>query len=338
MTTVVPLPAARLLSVLRSLATEGRLTVAELAVRAGLDETSLAEAGEQLRAHGLTLGDDGEWSGSADLLDESEIEALVVARTRRPCALAVLGITGSTNDDARDALSKAPAQGALLAEQTHVILAEGQEQGRGRRGRPWQSPVASNVYLTQIERLFGGPDSARGLSLVVGVAVAEALERLHGVDVALKWPNDLLVGGRKLGGILIELAQAGTSYYALIGVGINVRVPVYAGREIDQAWIDLEACGESPPRRCEVAAALIASIAEALETFRATGFDARLRARWQARDPFFGRRVRVCSHDADFVGTAQGIDPSGELLVDTDLGRRVIGAGEVSIRLLGDAS
>ena len=99
--------------------------------------------------------------------------------------------------------------------------------------------------------------------------------------------------GRKLGGILIELARADTeSYYALIGVGINVRVPVYAGREIDQAWIGLEACSGPPPRRSEVAAALIASIAEALETFRATSFDARLRARWQARDPFW--QARAC--------------------------------------------
>ena len=224
MTTVVPLPAARLLSVLRTVAAEGRLSVPDLAARAGLDASELAAAADQLLSHGLSTAPDGAWSGAADLLDASLIEPLVVARTRRPCALAVLGITGSTNDDAREALAGAPVEELPAADQTRVVLAEGQEKGRGRRGRPWQSPVASNVYLTQIERLPGGPQSARGLSLVVGVAVAEALERLHGVNVQLKWPNDLLVGGRKLGGILVELAPAGSACCALIGVGINVRV------------------------------------------------------------------------------------------------------------------
>ena len=337
MTTVVPLPAARLLSVLRVLAKEGRMTAPDLARRAGLDEPTLTGAAEQLRSHGLSLGVDGVWSGSADLLNESVIEALVVARTRRPCSLAVLGITGSTNDDARVALAEASAQSAP-DNRIRAILAEGQGKGRGRRGRSWQSPVASNVYLTQIEHLGGGPGSARGLSLVVGVAVAEALERLHGVDVSLKWPNDLLVGHRKLGGILVELAQTADRCHALIGVGINVRVPAYAARQIDQAWIDLESCGEFPPRRSQVAAALVSSIADALETFRASGFDARLRARWQTRDPFFGKYVHVSGQETDFVGTAQGIDAEGALLVDTDAGRRVISAGEVSIRLVGKAS
>ena len=337
MTTVVPLPAARLLSVLRILDKEGRMATPDLARCVGLDEPTLTTAAAQLGSHGLSLGVDGVWSGSADLLDESVIEALVVARTRRPCMLAVLGITGSTNDDAREALAQASAQ-STQDNRIRVILAEGQEKGRGRRGRAWQSPVASNVYLTQIESLRGGPESARGLSLVVGVAVAEALERLHSVDVSLKWPNDLLVGHRKLGGILVELSQAATHCHALIGVGINVRVPAYAAHLIDQAWVDLESCGEFPPRRSEVAAALVSSIADALETFRASGFDARLRARWQTRDPFFGKRVHVSGQEPDFVGTAQGIDADGALLVDTDAGRRVISAGEVSIRLVEEAS
>jgi BirA family biotin operon repressor/biotin-[acetyl-CoA-carboxylase] ligase len=330
-----PLAPASLLALLRVLADAEPRSIAELATAVDSREDSLRAALPVLADHGVRRLRDGRLClcAGADLLERARVEDQLAAITRARYHLDVRGVTGSTNDDARALLDGARTDGAAP-----VVLAEAQASGRGRRGRPWQSPVASNVYLTQVEALPGGPESARGLSLVVGVAVAEALERLHDLDVSLKWPNDLLVRRRKLGGILVELAMAGGRLHALIGIGINVRIPAYVARRIDQPWTDLASEAGSAASRNEIAAAVIGSVGAAVEAFRGSGFDARTRARWQARDPFFGLPVMITSADDVMEGIARGIDRDGELLVDTPTGRRSIGAGEVSIRLLEAAS
>ncbi|MEE4298703.1 MAG: biotin--[acetyl-CoA-carboxylase] ligase [Pseudomonadales bacterium] len=330
----MPLAPAPLLAVLRELAAGQTLDTVRIALATGLDEALIEAAQPQLVDHGVLRDESGLWHAPAgvDLLDRGRLDLLLAAAGPRTCRTQILGVTGSTNDDARELLERVADE----ATRPRVVLAEAQVAGRGRRGKNWQSPVASNLYLTQIEPLAGGPESAGGLSLVMGVAVADALERLHGIDVALKWPNDLLVGGRKLGGILVELAMARGRCHALIGIGVNVRLPGYVARAIDQPWIDLAALGVRAPARNETAAALISSVRAMAQTFRGHGFDARLRARWQARDPFFGREVIVSGRDDVITGIARGIDDSGELLVDTPRGRRSVGAGEVSIRLADD--
>lgn len=330
----MPLAPAPLLAVLRELAAGQALATDRIALAAGLDHEELEAALPQLVDHGVRRDDAGLWRASAgvDLLDRARLDFLLAASCPRVCRAQILGVTGSTNDDARGLLE----QVADDASRPRVVLAEAQAAGRGRRGRHWQSPVASNLYLTQIEPLPGGPDSASGLSLAVGVAVAEAIERVHGIDISLKWPNDLLVCGRKLGGILVELAVVRGRCHALIGMGINVRLPGYVARAIDQPWIDLATLGVEAPARNETAAAVVSSVRAMAETFRIRGFDARLRARWQSRDPYFGRAIVVSSSDGAINGVARGIDDRGEFLVDTPHGRRAVGAGEVSIRLAGD--
>ena len=332
----VHLAPAPLLAVLRELAAGQPLTTARIAVAAELDAHALETARAQLADHGVRRDEDGHWFAPAgvDLLDRTRLDFLLAAACPRACRTEIRGVTGSTNDDARALLE----DDADDARRPRVVLAEAQAAGRGRRGRGWQSPVASNLYMTQIEPLQGGPETARGLSLAVGVAVAEALDRVHGIDVALKWPNDLLVEGRKLGGILVELAMVRGRCHALIGVGVNVRVPAYVARAIDQPWIDLATLGAEAPVRNETAAGVISAVRIMAEAFRADGFDAHMRARWQARDPFFGRTVVVGSPQGTVTGVARGIDEAGELLVDTPDGRRALGAGEVSIRLANGAA
>mgnify|MGYP006284056651 CR=1 FL=1 len=331
----VPLEPALLLAVLQELADGRPRSRARLAAAVDLDPSELQGALAQLADHGVREDREARLCvpGGVDLLDETRLAMLLATRSPRPPAFELRGVTGSTNDDAR-ALVEA---GDGDDRSPRVVLAEAQISGRGRRGRSWQSPVASNLYLTQIEALAGGAETARGLSLAVGVAVAEALERLHGIEVALKWPNDLLVAGRKLGGILVELAMARGRVHALLGVGVNVRLPAYVALGIDQPWVDLASLGVAPPARNETAAAIVSSLRETAERFRIAGFDATLRARWQDRDPFFGCPVEVSGGDGAVVGVARGIDAAGELLLDTAEGRRSIGAGEVSIRLRGAA-
>ena len=318
----------RLLQLLAILADGSTKTADELADRVGLEPGELQIGIDLLVDHGVRQRRDGglRVPGGIELLEAAAIEAALADLQARPMPVEVLGVTGSTNDDARRRLGSG-------GRPPFAILAEAQQSGRGRRGRQWSSPVASNLYLTLAEVLPGGPETSRGLSLAVGVAVAEGLDRVSGVDVDLKWPNDLLVDGAKLGGILVELAEAGDRTVAIIGIGLNVRVPDYVARSIDQAWTDLTRSGAVEPSRNALAGGLIASLGATMDHFREQGFDARLRARWQARDPFFGRRIVATGAQGVLCGSERGIDESGELLIETDSGMKRVGAGEVSIRL-----
>lgn len=322
----------RLLQLLAMLADGSPRTVGELATLAGLDPAELDAGIDLLVDHGVRRRRDGSLRipGGLELLEAAAIEAALAGPRGRTTPVEVLGVTGSTNDDARGRLASG-------GRPPFAVLAEAQQSGRGRRGRQWSSPVASNLYLTLAEALPGGPESSRGLSLAVGVAVAEGLARVSGVDVDLKWPNDLLVGGAKLGGILVELAETGDRTVAIIGIGLNVRIPDYVAHGIDQAWTDLVRAGAVDRSRNALAGGLIASLGDTLDHFREHGFDARLRARWQTRDPFFDRRIVATGVQGTLHGIERGIDESGELLIETDSGMERVGAGEVSIRLAPEA-
>jgi BirA family biotin operon repressor/biotin-[acetyl-CoA-carboxylase] ligase len=321
-----------LLQLLAMLADGRAHSAEELADRVGLEPGELHAGIDQLVDHGVRQRRDGSLRipGGIELLEAAAIEAALVGLQARATPVEVLGVTGSTNDDARRRLGSG-------GRPPFAVLAEAQQSGRGRRGRQWSSPVASNLYLTLAEALAGGPETSRGLSLAVGVAVAEGLGRVSGVDVDLKWPNDLLVGGAKLGGILVELAESGDRTVAIIGIGLNVRVPDYVARSIDQAWTDLVRAGAVDRSRNALAGSLIASLGATLDHFREHGFDARLRSRWQARDPFFGQRIVAIGVQGTLHGIERGIDDSGELLIETASGMERVGAGEVSIRLAPDA-
>lgn len=322
----------RLLDVLSALADGQPISVDDLASRAGVTSAQLTDWLGQLADHGVRQRRDGTLRipGGLELLDAERIRARSVGFDGPDLPVEVVPITESTNDDVRERL-------AAGARPPYAVLAEAQTSGRGRRGRSWASPVASNLYVTLAEALPEGPESARGLSLAVGVAVAEGLDRVTGVDVDLKWPNDLLHGGRKLGGILVELAQGPSGTAAVIGVGLNVRVPPYVAAGIDQAWTDLSGLGAGEVSRNELAGAIVASIHQTLTHFRAHGFDALLRARWQSRDPYFDRRIVVSGEHLRLEGTERGIDDDGQLLIATDQGVERLGAGEVSIRLAAGA-
>jgi BirA family biotin operon repressor/biotin-[acetyl-CoA-carboxylase] ligase len=323
-----PLAPERLLEILSSLADGDAVAPEALATRVGLERDALIAQLPRLADHGVRRSANGylRIPGGLELLDADRLRAELAQRFAPAPDIDVLGVTGSTNDDARRSLDE--GRRAPFA-----ILAEAQSSGRGRRGRSWSSPVASNLYLTLVEPLTGGPESSRGLSLAIGVAVAEGLGRAAGVDPQLKWPNDLLVDGRKLGGILVELAPGPDRALAVIGIGINVRVPDYEAAAIDQAWADL--CGAAGTRlsRNHVAVSVLAAVSEQVGQFRERGFDARMRARWQSRDPYFDREIVASGEHVRLAGRGRGIDEHGELLIETASGVERVGAGEVSIRL-----
>ncbi|WP_417471516.1 biotin--[acetyl-CoA-carboxylase] ligase [Luteimonas mephitis] len=225
-----------------------------------------------------------------------------------------------------------------------VLLAERQTDGRGRRGRHWASPLAANLYLSLARGFDGGLARLGGLSLVAGVAAAEALRALGLGDVRLKWPNDLVVveddragseqALRKLGGLLVEGGgEHAGPVRAVIGLGLNVRMPATHGRAIGQPWIDLAALAPGRlPSRNAIAAALLAALLPALEQFDRDGLPGFL-PRHGELDALAGRAIVLHGGDGDRAGTALGLAADGALRVRLDDGQvRAFHAGEVSVR------
>ncbi len=271
-----------------------------------------------------------------DLLDAAAI------RSQLPDAAssALAGLeTAWTIDSTNSELLRRPTpeRGAL------VLLAERQSGGRGRRGREWASPLAAHLYLSLARQFGGGLARLGGLSLVAGIAAAEAMQDSGFAGVRLKWPNDLVVVDpdgalRKLGGILVEGGgEHAGPVRAVIGLGINVRMPTAVAAQIDQPWCDLAALAAappatSPPDRNALAAAVLARLLPALEEFDALGLAA-FSARYAALDALAGQGVSVHGATATVHGTALGLADDGALRVRMDNGEeRHFHAGEVSVR------
>jgi BirA family biotin operon repressor/biotin-[acetyl-CoA-carboxylase] ligase len=213
------------------------------------------------------------------------------------------------------------------------VFADWQQAGRGRRGRQWLSPPAVNLQFSCLKRFAGGYAGLSGLSLAAGVAAARALEDCGVPDVALKWPNDLVHGDAKLGGILVELGgEFMGPCHAIIGIGINVHLPGGVRAALDRPCADLASlCGGDAPSRNGLAAALIACMVDALETFDASGFAPFAQA-WSKRDALAGRRIRVEGAHGVFDGVAAGVDARGALRVRTHEGMRVMDSAEITVR------
>lgn len=260
-----------------------------------------------------------------DLLDAHAIRAAVSARAQALLSrLEVAWSLDSTN--ARLLARPAPVQGS------DVLLAERQSGGRGRRGRSWASPLAANLYLSVSRAFSGGLARLGGLSLVAGVATAEALRAL-GVDgIGLKWPNDVLLHGRKLGGLLVEGAgeHAGPAR-AVIGLGLNVHMPVAAGARIDQPWADLAQQPDAPDRNA-LAGAVLSQLLPALQQFDDEGLEPFL-PRFAALDVLQDCAITVHAADgSEQAAQALGIAADGALRVCMDGREQRLHAGEVSVR------
>ena len=213
-----------------------------------------------------------------------------------------------------------------------ACLAERQTAGRGRRGRAWLATPYRNILLSLGWRFDIDVAHVAGLSLAVGLAALNALETA-GVDgLALKWPNDILRHERKLAGLLIELrAEAGGPTFAVIGLGLNVRVEAREGERIDQAWTDL---ADLPViDRNVLAAGLLTGLSDCCERFAREGF-APIRAGWDARHAYQDRAVRLVQGARTVDGTVQGVDAQGALVLRIDGHDVRFDAGEVSLRPL----
>jgi BirA family biotin operon repressor/biotin-[acetyl-CoA-carboxylase] ligase len=213
-----------------------------------------------------------------------------------------------------------------------VCLAEMQTAGRGRRGRAWVSPYAGSVYMSVTQVFQRGAVSTEGLSLAVGVLVADALAKLGVTDIQLKWPNDIYWQGKKLAGILLELVgDAAGECAVVVGLGLNVNLPRSASEEIDQAWTDLQSIVNTKISRNELVAQLLNSLLPALSHYETDGFESYLQ-RWAELDFLKGSQVSASVGDSAVVGVAKGVNERGALVIETPLGPQIINGGEVSVR------
>lgn len=263
-----------------------------------------------------------------DLLDRAGVLAALPPELGSRVDVQVFETLDSTNAEvARQRSSALPAGGST----TLVCIADTQTAGRGRRGRAWQSPAGENLYLSLGLTLRGGFAALEGLSLVIGVALADALETLDVPDVCLKWPNDLQVNGEKLAGILIELqGELEGAVQVVAGIGLNVHMRTAPG--VDQAWTSLARVGAGRHwQRNQVAAAIVASVLEAVARFEHEGFGV-FRDRWQQRDVFMDRDLVAVQGDLQGVGC--GIDEAGHYRIRTPQGLQTVRAGEISMRVV----
>lgn len=214
-----------------------------------------------------------------------------------------------------------------------VLVADHQSAGRGRRGRTWLSSPEGSLTFSLLWRFSGPVTRLSGLSLAVGVAVAEALEALGATRVRLKWPNDVLLeteeGFAKLAGILVELVSDRRGTQAVIGIGLNLEPP--AG-DLPQPAAGLFQAVAGLPDRHAILAGLLAALAQVLDQFEAGGFVV-VQSAWERRHAWQGQPVRVLQDEAlEGEGICLGVDSDGALLVETPVCIKRFLAGDVSLR------
>jgi len=302
------------------------LSGAELARRLGCSRAAVWKQVRTLRARGFDIqGRPARGyvlAAEPTTFDQQSIEAALHGRWRRIAWYPELDTTQRT---ARELADGGAPEGT-------VVVADRQRRGRGRLGRQWQSPAGVNLYCTILLRPSLAPAIVPQLALVGGLAVADAVTAELGTAPALKWPNDVLIGGRKVAGILTEMqAELERVRYVLMGIGVNVnqeRFPASLG----QTATSLARLAGRPIDRARFTARLLAALEARYGRFVSEGL-ASMRRDWESLSCLHGRTVRVTVADHVTAGRVVGLDEDGALLIagrDGEVTR--VTAGEVTLR------
>lgn len=219
-------------------------------------------------------------------------------------------------------------------EKIHVCVAEMQTEGRGRHGRTWVSPPATNIYMSMAWYWPHAVTMLQGLSIAVGISLAELLQHQYKVDVRLKWPNDLLYQDKKLGGILVDIAgdMLGPSK-VVIGVGLNLTMASTASNAITQPWIDLQTILNAPIARNKLLAEIVSCLYQMWQRFAKEGLQSFYHA-WDQWDAYRDQSVVLHHAQGAIAGIARGIDSHGALLLEVAEEIKKMHSGEVSLRAL----
>ncbi len=301
-----------------------------LAARLGTTSESVGQGIAALRALGVDLVESAEGlrlAAPLDLLDAVRLHEF--SGGLHGVRVELLDECASTN---AQLVTRTDAPGGM------ALVCEHQSAGRGRRGHAWTSGLGASLTFSLLWRFALPPAALSGLPLAVAVIAAEELEHQGCAGIALKWPNDLLHQGCKLGGILIETTRPSGPHETacIIGIGINVRLPSSLADRIERPVTDLAAVakaqGQSVPDRTTLLAGLLRALAARLPRYEAQGLPA-FREAWLRRHAHQGRQVMLVQDERVLVeGEAQGIAEDGALLVRTAKGLERVLSGEVSLR------
>ena len=312
---------------IETLAQTGHLSLAE-ALDLTDSQGSLSESVDELTALGFPIGFDHDglcWLSGADRLSPARLRAML-SEAGHDCPVDCLILTDSTN---LRLLARAVAGECG----SRVLLAECQNAGRGRRQRPWLGRFGESILFSLLVNTGRHTSELPGLAIAVGVTLAKALAQMGVTDVTLKWPNDLLLGGSKLAGVLVEAPGRTSSLgMAVIGVGMNWRLSDSTRVGIDQPVADLAAAlPGAAGDRTEVAGRLISALLVMSQRFRAEGV-APFLADYGRFDALFGRKVDIQTETGRLSGIAQGLAADGALRVAHDDGERVYRSADVSVK------
>ncbi|MGC6359769.1 bifunctional biotin--[acetyl-CoA-carboxylase] ligase/biotin operon repressor BirA [Bisgaard Taxon 45] len=306
--------------VLALLATYQQLSLAELTALLGYSDHNILQQIEKLRQQGIQIEQQAQYFRLIPQL--ARLNDSYLTQALAPYPLYIKPIINSTNQFLLDNIAH--------LEKGAICLAEYQTAGRGRRGRQWLSPFAGQVIMSLYWTLESTVN-LDGLSLVVGMAIADTLKQAGAFGIGLKWPNDVLLHGRKLAGILVEIANRKNNQHNLvIGFGINLSLPKQTN-QIDQPWAALIDVLPNIDRN-QLIAELGKNLIARLQHFEQSGIDDRFRQDWLMMDAYLGEEVNILTENHKITGIEQGIDERGYLQVVTPEGMQYFNGGEVSLR------
>ncbi len=316
-----------ILRLLRS--ADGYISGQELCNRFGVSRTAVWKAINQLKEAGYEIeaqqNKGYRLMAAPDLMTEAEIKSLLhtdwVAKE-----VLYFDTIDSTNTKAQELAEKGYPSGTL-------VVADKQESGKGRRGRSWVSPSGTGIFMTLMIKPDINPNNASMLTLVAALAVAKAITSVTGEEAMIKWPNDIVVNGKKVCGILTEMnAQFDYINHIVVGIGINVHNESFP-EEISQmaSSLMIEAGGKRF-HRAQIIAETMSYFEQYYDTFLKTQDLSALVREYDKLLVNRNKSVRVLDPKEPFDGKAMGITPKGELIVDTWESRKLVSSGEVSVR------
>lgn len=259
-------------------------------------------------------------------LELLDVEAICKAAGTSQDHIMVESVVTSSNDILRNLLTRAALPPG------YAVIAEAQTEGRGRRGKRWFSPFGCNLYMSFYWPVAEGINGAMGLSLVIGIALVKALEKLGISQAAVKWPNDVYIDYQKVAGILVELeSQADGSANSIIGIGLNLSMPESTHSQIDQRWTDLQTHLNQPISRNVISGSIYHEVLDALADFDRHGLEP-TRKVWENYDVFINQTVTLTMGQRKVTGICRGIDENGAVLLEADGSTVRYFGGEISLR------
>ncbi|RGK42275.1 biotin--[acetyl-CoA-carboxylase] ligase [Agathobacter rectalis] len=316
-----------ILRLLRS--ADGYISGQELCNRFGVSRTAVWKAINQLKEAGYEIeaqqNKGYKLMAAPDLMTEAEIKSLMHTEWVAKEVL-YFDTIDSTNTKAQELAEKGYPSGTL-------VVADKQESGKGRRGRSWVSPSGTGIFMTLMIKPDINPNNASMLTLVAALAVAKAITSVTGEEALIKWPNDIVINGKKVCGILTEMnAQFDYINHIVVGIGINVHNESFP-EEISQmaSSLMIEAGGKRF-HRAQIIAETMSYFEQYYDTFLKTQDLSALVREYDELLVNRNKSVRVLDPKEPFDGKAMGITPKGELIVDTWESRKLVSSGEVSVR------